>query len=390
MQRLNKCFPRAKGIGVTTLIGLFAALGGFFSGVSPVTATTANPVSVQQGDVVQVHVTATMDDGSVLFTTRKEVLEGAEWIKNPGFGVADPLAPEEVVAGQSSRIPGLGQAVLGLTPNVTRKLTIPAEEAFGKPDPALRRDFPCERSVSRILRLPAERYLQLAGTFPKEGQSVELLPYLHSRVSKVEDAAVVLEFSAKDGRQIVEDFGTVTIQASTDQIRTRLQPKLGAPFMFEGKSGKIVSSDGSTFTVDFNPPQLGHELTLDIEVLSRIPADSLAGNEIAWEKELDKGLDRARNEGKPVVMVLYAEWCSWCERFFNESIQDQRVKSRYDRYVWVKINSDVEKQFMEKYEQKGFPMIVLLSSDGKTLKKTEGFMAGDAFYRELRSLSDTL
>ncbi|OHB32326.1 MAG: hypothetical protein A2X84_01995 [Desulfuromonadaceae bacterium GWC2_58_13] len=384
MKRQNNLLHIENRAGLFRSAPLLFALAILTCGDPAANAATARAAGIQEGDLAQVHVTAISETGTVLFSSRREVVEGDVWVKDPNFSAPRPLIPEEVVAGRESRIPGLGKAVLGLIPGETRKLTLAPEEAFGTPDPNLRRDFPCERTVPRSLRMPADRYLQLAGSFPKEGQDVHLIPYLQCRVVKVEDAAVVLEFSAEDGRRIEEDFGTVSIRVSEADIRTRLQPRLGASFTVENQTGRILSSDGDRFTVDFNPPRMGQSLTLDIEVLSHLPAATFSDAEIEWASEFDKGMARARQEGKPVVLVLYADWCSWCKRFFHESIEDVRVKNTYDRFVWMKINSDVEKQFKEKFGQKGFPMIVLMSPEGEVLNKTEGFMDGGAFSRDLK------
>jgi len=386
MQKRNNLFSTRNAIRFFQAICLIVLLGFNSGGTIAAQAATQNPDLVQTGDVVQVDVTVTAEDGSVVYTTRRDVLEDVKLIKHPSFSAPEPLVPEAVVAGGKSRIPGLGKAVVGLIPGVTKIVTVPPEEAFGKPDPSLRKDFPCERVVPKTLRLPAQQYLQWAGTFPKEGESVDLIPYMQGHVAKVEDTAVILEFTSEDGRKVSEDFGTVSISVSEEEIRTRLDPKLGAAFPLGDKTGRIVSSDGDMFTVDFNPPQMNQSLTLDFEVVSRLPAQSFATNKIEWQLQFDKGLKVAEKENKPVVLVLYADWCQWCKRFLGESVEDARVKSICDQFVWMKINSDVEKQFKEKFGQSGFPMVVLLSPKGETLKKIEGFEDGATFYRNLRTL----
>lgn len=55
-------------------------------------------------------------------------------------------------------------------------------------------------------------------------------------------------------------------------------------------------------------------------------------------------------------LVLYADWGSWSKNLLNESPQDPRLKALQDRLVWIKVNSDKQKDAQAKYRQKGgFP-----------------------------------
>lgn len=345
---------------------------------------------IQEGDVAVVQVTAALEDGTVLFTTLEPIARDSEIPKMDGYAAPQEFFPEEIVAGRSASIPGLADAVLGMTTGERRTVAVPAEKAFGAPDPALRRKFPCEKVLPTTMRIPAERFVQMTGAFPVAGQELPLFPYVKTRIARVDQTSVELALQAENGRRIEETFGTVEITTDAQHIRTRLTPRLGAEFMAENRRGRIVSSDGIEFTVDFNPPLAGKTLVLDLEVVKRIPADSFADKTISWEEELETGLQTARQQHKPAVLVLYADWCSWCERLLKESVTDPRVKSLQDKFVWMKINSDLEKQFKERFGQKKFPMVVYFSPEGEVLQKAEGFKDGDLLHRELRHLVETM
>ncbi|MEZ4601761.1 MAG: thioredoxin family protein [Syntrophotaleaceae bacterium] len=377
------------------LLGLTGAL--FAAGcASPVIDTAKNASSAEvpsspvgPGDVVTVEVTATLEDGRLLYTTREGVARDPDRARMDGYRDPEAYRPEEVVAGKAAVVPGLASAVLDMVPGQSRTVTVPSEEAFGPADPSLRRELPCEKVFPVSLVLPAERYVQLTGGFPEVGRELHLSPYIQTRVAKVEESSVVLEMQAENGKEIEEPFGTVQILVEDQKILTRLTPKLGAEFMLEDRKGRIVATDGVSFTVDANPLTIGKALVLDLEVLSRVPAGTYDEKIIVWGEEFDSGLKRARQENKPAVLVLYADWCSWCKRLLGESVEDPRVKSLQDRFVWLKINSDVEKQFKEKFGQENYPMVVYLNPDGEVLQKAEGFKDGNILYRELRALAET-
>lgn len=72
--------------------------------------------TAQLGDHVRVHYTKRFQDGSVASSHKR--------------------APIDVVVGiDHPRLPGLGQALVGLTPGTRATLTVDPEHAFGVPDP---------------------------------------------------------------------------------------------------------------------------------------------------------------------------------------------------------------------------------------------------------------
>ncbi|MGR3580820.1 MAG: FKBP-type peptidyl-prolyl cis-trans isomerase, partial [Sagittula sp.] len=71
---------------------------------------------VKTGDTVQLHYTGTLADGATFDSSRGR----------------DPLQFE---VGSGQIIPGLDKALPGMTVGEQKKLTIPADEAYGQPDP---------------------------------------------------------------------------------------------------------------------------------------------------------------------------------------------------------------------------------------------------------------
>ena len=71
--------------------------------------------TVQQGDRVQVHYVKRLHDGRT--ASSREPLQMTVGIDHP-------------------RLPGLGSALVGLSVGELRTLTVPAEQAYGLPDPA--------------------------------------------------------------------------------------------------------------------------------------------------------------------------------------------------------------------------------------------------------------
>ena len=71
---------------------------------------------VQSGDLVRVHYTGTLSDGSEFDSSRGR----------------EPLA---FTAGAGQVVPGFDAAVMGMEPGQTQTVTIPASQAYGDVDP---------------------------------------------------------------------------------------------------------------------------------------------------------------------------------------------------------------------------------------------------------------
>lgn len=67
---------------------------------------------VQDGDLVKVHYTGKLEDGTV-------------------FDRSDENKPLQFVIGEGKIIPGFEEAVIGMEPGESKTVTIPAEKAYG-------------------------------------------------------------------------------------------------------------------------------------------------------------------------------------------------------------------------------------------------------------------
>jgi FKBP-type peptidyl-prolyl cis-trans isomerase 2 len=348
-----------------------------------------DPGIVQVGDLVTVNYTASLEDGSLIATTSSKVAADPKRKKSESFKNQDLFAAEEILAGGAGSVPGIGEMVVGLKKGGKKTVTLPPDKAFGTKDPKKAALFPCERRMPRNPALDPRTYVNQFGTFPIVGKEIHLTPYFKSRIVEVAENFVRLESLAKGGEKGQEPFGTTEVQIEGEEIVIRLNPKLGADFEMNNQKGKIVSTDGSTFTVDFNPPLAGKPVVLDLEVVSLTKASAFNGMEIAWMEDHDKALDKAKKEKKPVVLMLYASWCSWSKKLMNEAMEDPRIKVMKDKFVWAKVNSETQKDLYQFYEQKGFPLTVLLRPNGEIIGKIDGYREAGALKKELEGALGT-
>ncbi|MCM2356596.1 MAG: thioredoxin family protein [Geobacteraceae bacterium] len=345
-----------------------------------------DPARVQPGDLVQVNYVLTLEDGSLVGTTFAEAASDKGRKKSEAYREQQGFAPVEVVAGAPSEPPGIGDALAGMAAGGKKRVKISADKGYGPIDPAKRVTFPRIKSMPRTIRLSAAEYVQHFEGFPSPGKEVRLSPYVAGRVAEVGERDVKLEMVARDGERFEESFGSVTVGVDGEKVNLTLSPRSGARFEVESREGRVAVVDNDTFTVDFNHPLAGRDLLLDLEVVSLTKGSRLRMVTLPWQEDHDAGLAAARRENRPAVLVLYADWCNWCRKLFSESLEDPRVKNLRDRFVWVKVNSDRQKEYKARYGQSGFPLVLLLNADGSVAGKMDGFRDGAALAETLKKV----
>lgn len=118
-----------------------------------------------------------------------------------------------------------------------------------------------------------------------------------------------------------------------------------------------------------------------------------AGNEIDPEPiSLEEALKTAPEEGKKILIDVYAEWCPYCQRMHSEVYKDRDVLSAIsDHYIWVKINVESEErvnyhgnemseaQFARALENDSVPTTYFLNEEGAILGAQPGFIEAPMF-----------
>jgi thiol:disulfide interchange protein len=120
------------------------------------------------------------------------------------------------------------------------------------------------------------------------------------------------------------------------------------------------------------------------------PADTVAAHgavKVTWGEDLPAALDRARSEGKPVLVNFYADWCVWCQRLESTTFRDAEVASLLqNRVVAVSLDVDNEgRELSSRYRVDGLPTILLLDADGREIDRLPGYMPPTGFLEWLET-----
>lgn len=292
------------------------------------------------------------------------------------------------------------------------------------------------RKRQKEMRLSLEEFSTRTGKTPEVGQRLVIDPLLPGRVIEVTDKEVIILFAPEPGKPLTTPFGPVTLRETpAQQYELEIKVEKGRLVRTGGMVGRISAVDGDSFEIDYGHPFGGEKLLCDVAVASVKSAEkknvvaetvpvAMAGDKldpraekvfeeglakmlsmsgqspstneaarsgekasqsgvIDWIDNFDSGLARAKQENKPVFLMLHADWCGWCKKTFTETMPDPRIMALKDRFVWVRVNSDKELKYKQQYGQEGYPMMVVLNPDGTVLKKIDG-------YRDARVLSEEI
>jgi hypothetical protein len=86
--------------------------------------------------------------------------------------------------------------------------------------------------------------------------------------------------------------------------------------------------------------------------------------QIAWQP-YDKGLTAAKEQKKPICLIVYTEWCPHCANY-SKLFHDPKVVEQAKRFVMIRVDKDKNAEISKQHAPDGeyIPRTYFLSSAG--------------------------
>lgn len=124
----------------------------------------------------------------------------------------------------------------------------------------------------------------------------------------------------------------------------------------------------------------------------QVSSQSNEFKKVADLAELKEAVAQASNEGRMVMVGLYADWCVACKEFEHYTFPDAKVQSEFSHYQLIQVdltNSDNKTiELMEECTVFGLPSILFFNTQGKelTTQRVTGFLNAEDFAKHLATV----
>lgn len=118
----------------------------------------------------------------------------------------------------------------------------------------------------------------------------------------------------------------------------------------------------------------------------------------------DAGLEKAKEEKKPVLVDFYTDWCHWCKVMDEKTFNEKNVKAKLEKhFVTVRINAEDQSeqatykgntynnvQLSRAFGVTGYPTIGFLEHDGDLIDTISGYIPAETFIHILTYIEEKM
>jgi uncharacterized protein YyaL (SSP411 family) len=112
-----------------------------------------------------------------------------------------------------------------------------------------------------------------------------------------------------------------------------------------------------------------------------------ASEALAWNEWSPAAFERARREGKVVLLSVQAGWCHWCHVMNDTTFRDPDVRRALaERFVLIRADGDARPDLADRYRRYAWPATVFLHPEGGEILGLRGYRAPARFRVILREV----
>ena len=111
---------------------------------------------------------------------------------------------------------------------------------------------------------------------------------------------------------------------------------------------------------------------------------------LAFESNLERALELAKSENKPIYLAFGAAWCPVCRRMEEQTLLEPPMQALADAFVWVKVDIDRNVTLAREWGVEATPTIFLLDSSGNARLRIVGGAGAEELASMLQEFLDNL
>jgi len=176
-----------------------------------------------------------------------------------------------------------------------------------------------------------------------------------------------VETTATGGKKVVTYF-----LDTSDSVARKSQIDLNDP---RGKVTTIIdtkslllNSEPKADAFTFSAPGDAREVTLE-EMQST-----------KWFTNLEEAMKVAASSNRRIFVDFMADWCGPCKMLERECFNTEEFKQLGKKYVFCKIDVDVQKGLAQQFEASSIPMQLVLDKNGQIIDKLVGYGGKHMFF----------
>ncbi len=106
---------------------------------------------------------------------------------------------------------------------------------------------------------------------------------------------------------------------------------------------------------------------------------------IDFETSYAKGLERARKEGKPLLLLFTFDGCTYCRELKSTVLTDPNVVRISREFVCAEVNLDREGAVCKSFRVRGYPTVLMTEPEGQDLSRLTGVKRAAVLTVEMES-----
>lgn len=89
---------------------------------------------------------------------------------------------------------------------------------------------------------------------------------------------------------------------------------------------------------------------------------------IRWRTWGSAAFEEAQNQRKPIFLLISSLWCQWCHIMDETTLSEPGIISIINAdYIPIRVDSDLRPDVNQRYNQNGWPSVVLMTPEGEIL-----------------------